>query len=462
MSDRIYEKKTLTLILAVSVFILQGLGTNAAGPAQAEPQAKAPVATTAMSLRDCIDTAIASNPGLNAARNGALAAEEAAGAARSGYLPRLDFQAGYKRWENHAFLPDSIQNLPFGPVSSVIGPTDSYNLGISGSYTLFDSGRRKSTVRGAEAMKDAAGQSASQTGQDVVMGVYSAYYGLLAAKADLDSADKSLKRSNDHLRLAEERKSVGAVPLADVLRARVGVANSKLALVSAKSAVDIAKGNLNTAMGRPAETPLAILDDESETTPPGKFSVEEAMNRAINNRPDLQAAISAESAKKEGVSAAKSAYGPSVVAQAAYGRLDSSFFPYDKDWAVGVAVRIPVFTGFERGHKLALARAELSKAGDERLKAELAVRQEVWIAHANVVRAYNSFEAVKALITDAGESLRMADERYKVGAGTITDLLDAETNMVDAQSAFVRSIYGCRVATAELQRAEGVLGGPEF
>jgi len=437
------------LVLAASLFLLQGLSLSCAEPTQAKSRA--------MSLADCIDTALASNPGLKAAKNGALAAKEAAGGAHSSYLPRLDFETGYRRWESHAFLPDSIQNLPFGPVSSVIGPTDSYNINLEGSYTIFDSGRRKARVRGAEAMKDAADQSASQTGQDVVMGVYSAYYGLLAAKADLDAAQESLKRSEDHLRLANERKSVGTVPLADVLRARVGVANSKLALVSAKSAVDIAKGNLNTAMGRPAETPLAILDDGSEISPPGDFSVTEAMNRAISNRPDLQAAISAESAKKESVRAAKSAYGPSVVAQAAYGRLDSSFFPYDKDWAVGVAVRIPVFTGFERGHKLALARAELSKAGDERLKAELAVRQEVWIAHANLVKAYNTVDAVKALNADARESLRMAEERYKVGAGTITDLLDTETNMADAQSALVRSIYGCRVATAELQRAEGVL-----
>jgi len=52
----------------------------------------------------------------------------------------------------------------------------------------------------------------------------------------------------------------------------------------------------------------------------------------------------------------------------------------------------------------------------------------------------------------------MADERYKVGAGTITDLLDAETNLAEAEAAKVRTEYGYRVAKAELRRAMGELG----
>jgi len=75
------------------------------------------------------------------------------------------------------------------------------------------------------------------------------------------------------------------------------------------------------------------------------------------------------------------------------------------------------------------------------------------------VKAYDSAVAVEALNADARESLRMADERYKVGAGTITDLLDAETNLAEAEAAKVRTEYGYRVAKAELMRAMGELGG---
>ncbi len=458
MSEHLSKKVVRLMIVALACASIAGAFTRAAVPARTRGKTDAP-ARAAMSLKDCIRTALSANPGLKAAQNGALAARESEGAVRSNYFPRLDFETGYRRWESRAFLPNSIQNLPFGPISNVIGPTNQYDLSLQGSYTLFDSGRRKASVRKAAASARAASQGASQAGQDTVMGVYRAYYGLLAAQANLSVARESLKRSEAHLRLAESRKAVGAVPLADVLRARVGVANARLALVSAGSAVDVARGDLNTAMGRPAETPLRIEDVKGAPLPPRPFSMDSAMKTAVARRPDLQAAVSRESAGREAVKAAKSAYGPTVTAQAAYGRLDSTFFPMDRDWAVGVAVRIPVFTGFERGHELARARAELAQVQNRRQEAELDVRRQVWTAHADVEKTYNSVLAVKALNADARESLRMADERYKVGAGTITDLLDAETNLAEAQAAQVRSNFDCRVAKAELERALGDLEG---
>ncbi len=460
MSEHVSKKFVPLLIAALATASLTGVLTRASTPVRAARKTDAP-APAAMSLKDCIRTALVSNPGLKAAKNGAMAARESEGAVRSEYFPRLDFQTGYRRWKSRAFLPNSIQNLPLGPISNVIGPTNQYDLSLQGSYTLFDSGRRKATVRVAAANARAASQGASQTGQDTIMGVYRAYYGLLAARANLSVAEESLKRSQAHLRLAESRKEVGAVPLADVLRARVGVANARLALVSARSAVDVARGDLNTAMGRPAETGIRIEDVKGEPAPPRPFSMDTAMKKAVVQRPDLQASLSRESAGKEAVKAAKSAYGPTVTAQAAYGRLDSAFFPMDRDWAVGVAVRIPAFTGFERGHELARARAELARAENERLQSELGVRRQVWTAHADVVKAYNSVQAVKALRADARESLRMANERYKVGAGTITDLLDAETNLAEAQAAQVRSDFDFRVARAELKRSLGELEAGE-
>ncbi len=458
MSERLSLGFVPALMLVAAVFCISGGSPLASETTSGSHTERKVTSGPVMTLEDCVRTALVSNPGLEASRNGARAAMETEGVARSGYFPRLDFQTGYRRWESRAFLPNSIQALPFGPIDNVIGPTDQYSLSLQGSYTLFDSGLRKASTHRAEAMSAEASQSALQKGQDTVLGVYKSFCGLLAAEADLSVARKSLKRSEDHLRLAEARKEVGAVPLADVLRARVSLANARLALVGARSAVDVARGNLNTTMGRPAETPLRIREVGPALAPPGSFSMDDAMKKAVAGRPELRAAANREAAGRESVRAARSAYGPTVTAEAAYGRLDNAFFPMDKNWAVGVSVQIPVFTGFERRHTLARARAKLSQAENERLQAELGVRQEIWTAHADVVKAYDSAVAVEALNADARESLRMADERYKVGAGTITDLLDAETNLAEAEAAKVRTEYGYRVAKAELRRAMGELG----
>ncbi len=421
----------------------------------------APNPSPALSLEECIRTALSNNPSLKASRAGVTAALESEGRTRSAYYPQLALQAGYSRWESHAFLPNSIQNLPFGAISPVIGPTNQYSVGLQGSYTLFDSGLRKAEVAGAKAAREATSEVSGQDTQDLVLNVTSSYYGLLAAEANLSVERQSLKRSEDHLRLAEDRKAVGAVPLADVLRARVEVANARLAEVHAASDVEVARGALAVSMGLSPDTPLAIRDAGAEVKPPTHLDAGQALAEAQARRPEVKAAERRVEAGRASVRAARSAYGPTVELAASYGRLDSTYFPQDKNWSAGIVLRLPVFTGFARGHALAQARTELGRAEDRRDQAALTVRQEVWNAQARLREAYNAVLAVRALTADAKESLRMADERYKVGAGTITDLLDAETNLAQAQSQRVDADFQYRVAGANLKRALGELEAPE-
>jgi TolC family type I secretion outer membrane protein len=447
--------------LAIPMLTAAMVALAAALSAAAPSAGAAPNPSPALSLEECIRTALSNNPSLKASRASVSSALESEGGTRSAYFPQIALQAGYSRWESRAFLPDSILTLPPLHLSPVIGPTNQYSLDLQGSYTLFDSGLRRAQVAGAKAAREAAGEAAAQDTQDLVLNVTSSYYGLLAAQANLAVAKQSLKRSEDHLRLAEDRKAVGAVPLADVLRARVEVANARLAQVHAASGVEVARGALAASMGLSPDTPLAIQDAGAEVRPPALLDPAQALAEAQARRPEVKAAERRVEAGRASVRAARSAYGPTVELDASYGRLDNTYFPQDKNWSAGIVLRLPVFTGFARSHALARARTELGRAEDRRDEAALAVRQEVWNALARLREAYNAVLAVRALTADAKESLRMADERYKVGAGTITDLLDAETNLAQAQAQQVDADFQYRVAGANLKRALGELEAPE-
>ncbi len=410
-----------------------------------------------LTLEACINAAFENNPSLKASGFAFAASKESEGAARSAYYPSLNFQGGYRRWESHAFLPDSILDLPFGRVSPVIGPVNQYSLSLEGSYTIFDGGFRKAQLHAASAKKEGASSESAKSREEIALVVTTDFYSLAASRAGLAVAQESLKRSEDHLKLAEERKAVGAVPLADVLRARVKVADARLAVVHNTSQVDIARGALAVAMGLSPDAQLDIEPVTAEAASPPDLNAPLAFSEAEARRPEMKAALEQVEAAKAAVRAAKSAYSPKVELDGAYGRMDSGFFPYDKDWSVGVMVRLPLFTGFERGHQLERAKAELSKAEELHGQQALYVRQEVWDAYASLQEAANAVQAVKALVADAKESLRMAQERYKAGAGTITDFLDAETNLSSAQSQEVQALFQYYVAGAALKRAMGAL-----
>lgn len=438
-------RKALVTAFAAMACAVAGCGLAATDPT--------PNRSLAMTLDECVRAAIEENPQYRAAIEGTVSASEAADAAKAPYYPDLSFTMAYQRFQTHIFLPNSL-DLPL--ISPIVGPIDSNGVSVSATYTLFDSGARKAVATQGRMGMEASLSAAAQSREEVAFGVHRAFFALLAAQEEKGVAFQSLKRTEEHLRLAEARKAAGAVPLADVLRARVEVGNARLSLVQAEGDLAVSRGSLNTAMGRSPDSPLQLVAPDGEALAPESSSAEAEFERALDLRPELKSASSRVEARRSAVALARSAYGPKLLALARYGRLDSDFFPQDEDWAIGVTLQIPLYN-YGRSHALARARSELTQEELGRKKLELSIRQEVWNARADVDKAWSSIEAAKALAADAEESLRMAKERYAAGAGTVTDLLDAETNMARSALALVSADYTYRVALSALKKAMGEL-----
>ena len=440
--------------------MIAGLGLAGFAPAVAEASRPLP-----MTLEDCVKAALQESPGLKVSERGAEAAEEAALSARSAYYPSLGAALGYRRIETRIFLPESIVNLGSPPptgassspaISPVLGPMSQWSLGLRASYTLFDAGQRKAQVRGSEAGRDAVRATSSVVRQETILQVSKAFYGLLSAKEQEGVSRRAWTRSEDHLKLAQARKEAGAVSKSDVLRFQVEVSNAKLRLVASEGAVRVARGTLNTAMGRPAETPLETTDEAIETrsTP---APAEDLAREALARRPELKSAESSVEARARAVDGARGTYGPKVSLDASWGRLDDVWFPTYRDWSVGIALSWPVFTGFARGHNLAKAKLDLEGEKEAARRTELSVRQEVWEARSNLEEASQSVETAKVLREEADESLRVARERYAEGAGIVSDLLDAEAALQKAESTLVQAQHALALARVQLQRAVGGL-----
>ncbi len=273
----------------------------------------------------------------------------------------------------------------------------------------------------------------------------------------LDVAGKNLSRAKDHLRLAKERKAAGAVSRADVLRVQVEVSNARLDQVRAESLVRISKGSLNTIMGLPAEKVLEVDPKTEEIDSPDSLDLLKSLDQAVHNRPEIKAALKRIEAQQGGVEAARSAFGPKVRAEGSYGWRDSSFLPNDQEWLAGITIEWPLFTGFSRKHRLAKAKAEVFKEEAETRQLLLRVKQEVLSAHSRLKETYEAVQTHKVLIQDAQESLRLAKERYEVGAGTITDLLDAQTALARALATRIEAEWDYHTAQAVFRRGLGLI-----
>lgn len=385
------------------------------------------------------------NPVTRAAAEGVRVAEEAVGEARAPYYPTLSVAASYARWETHAFLPEGLGG---STIPSTIGPTDDWTAALTGRYRLYDSGRRAADLRAALAQQRVAEHEAARVRQDLALEVRRAFYALVAARAGERVADTNLARAEEHLRLAQERRAAGAVSGGDVVQAQVQVAEARLARVRVESLVQQARGALNTAMGLPVATPVDADSQEGPIAPPDPTEVSSGLAQALSDRPTIAAAVQRALAATEAVSAAQSAFGPTIAAEWSAGLRDSDVFPSDRDWRAGVIVTWSLFDGFAKRHRLAGARAARARDEAEVERSKQTVQAEVWSAHAKLRETHEAIGAADVLIRDADESVRIARERYRVGAGTVNELLDAQAALARAGAVRAQAEWDYRTARA--------------
>jgi outer membrane protein len=412
-----------------------------------------------LTLPDCIRIALEENPAGRAAAAGVQGAKEAVGEAGAPYYPEVGLQTGYRRWQTHAFLPDFVR-IPPG-TAQILGPTDDWLAGLRARYTLYDFGERQAQLQVAKARQGLAREEQARIRQDIILSVYYGFYGLTSALEAKRVAEQNLDRSRDHLRLTNLRKEAGAAPKAEVLRTQVEVSNGQLTLVRAENLIRLARGNLNLSLGRPPEKPVEVTPSAQPPTRPEQMDLSLSLNQAVQSRPEIGGALKRIEVSQSNIQAARSAYGPRLRAEGSYGWRDNDFLPQDEDWAVGITLEWPLFTGFARKHRLARAKADLSKEKAEAERLMLAVRQEVWNAFSRITEMYQTLETTQTLVQDALESQRLSRERYEAGAGTVTELLDAQTALARAQATRVEAEWDYQIALATFKRATGKIGTEE-
>jgi len=406
-----------------------------------------------LSAEDCVQIALGPHPALAAAQAGVDAAAAAVGEARAPYYPRFDLTGGYHRLQRRAYLPGGL-TLPGGAAPKLIGPLDDWNGGLVSRMTLLDFGARKAGLAAAEARQSGAEAQADATRADLRATVRAAHHALTTAVELEQAAAKNLERAEAHRRLAGLRHEAGAVPQADVLRATAEAADARLQLITAQSRVRRLTGELNTAMGRPAETPLTVAAAAALAEPtPIDFAA--AVAQALAQRPELRASNQRTVAANAAVTAARAARAPRLQADASFGWRDTAWVPDTREWQAGLTIDFPIFDAGARQRGVARARAEAAREEADDASRRLRVRQEVWAAQVELERTWAAIGANEASRRAAEESLRAVRERYEFGAAIITDLLDTQTALARAEAALAEARGQYRTAQAYFSRAIG-------
>ena len=401
------------------------------------------------SLVELIDLAEAHNPETRFAWERARAQAASLGLARSELYPTLAAAAlsALTRYQN--FSGTTIDRRTAADLEGR----------LELSYTVFDFGTRAGRISAAKAEVLAANSLFNDVHRQVIFQVEQAYYQLLNSAGQLTAAQTSLTNAQTVQQSAEDRLQNGLATMPDVLQARSATAQAEYELQSIIGSQDIAQGNLGKALGNPPTIPVRVQPLEQLAIPDTLAdTVDQAVNRAFAQRPDLMRQLAEVRAANARIKEARAAYypvlnlGASAGAQGLYAYQDSDPRVHRGDFVGGIGLSLtwPLFDGGARHSKLERAKADerASEAGVN--AAHDAIAEEVWRAYSNLRTAFRQRQSALALLSAAEQSYAAALESYNHGVRNLLDVTAAQRSLALARSTDVLARTQVLASLAEL------------
>lgn len=372
----------------------------------------------------------------------ATAAWERRSALADVLAPRVTATSGYTRFSDPFF------NFGTGDITA-----DATSATLEASYTLLGAGKWAGLRRSAAAVTSAeAGEVAAA--YQVALETDRAFYAVLAeAELGRVAADR-LERAVEQLGFARVRVQAGETIAADSLRLLLEVNRARLDVVRRDSALAVSRLRLGRIVGEAGPVDAARLDTVAPPDLP--LSLEEATAELKARGPELRAARAQERSAGAALAAEREAYLPALVVTATTGAYDSEYFPSAlKRSQLAVALSWPLWDGGKRELAVARASAQRDVARAVRAERERATAEQMAEAYNGYVTARAGIELARTGVAVSSENYRVQLARYREGASTILDLLEAQVALSEAEAELVRSRYAARLALA---RTESLLG----
>jgi outer membrane protein TolC len=294
---------------------------------------------------------------------------------------------------------------------------------------------------------------------DLVLQVKEAYFNVLAADKAIEVAEQDVETRTWTVKVARSFFDVGMIPINDVLRAEVELANTEQALVRAKNAAMVARARFNTILVRPISTPVVLEDILTFT--PVKGDYDGYVDEALSNRPEIKILDVNILQTDQRTRLAKSGYYPEVNFTYEYIKegddpsVSGSPFHDANRWE---ALAVLSWTFWEWGKTYYAGREQESvmrQLIETKMDVEDGIRLEVKDSVLGLETAERNIPTTQKAVTQGEENLRVNEERYKAQVTTITELLDAQTLLAEARLNYYRALYDHNLARARLERAVG-------
>ncbi len=329
---------------------------------------------------------------------------------------------------------------------------------ISASIPIYTGNKNELNIDNSKIDLEKSQLNLERTKETVKYDTVKAYYDILEAKRTIDIDQESVDNYQQHLTNVQNLYAAGSVPKSDLLRSQVALSDAQQSLISAKNTYDINLSTFRNIIKLDRNENVVLTEDFSYE--PFKMSLSECLDYAINFRRDLKSAQLDLDVAKNDIEIAKAGYLPTVDFSIS-SSWDKQALPSgdDHDYRANVSANWNLFDSNVTRSNVQAAEANYNKAGYTLSDTEDNVDLEVRQAYLNMREAEKRFNSTSLAVQQAEEDYFIASEKYRVGAGIILDVIDAELALSQAKLNYTSAQYDYARYKANLEYAIGVPEG---
>ena len=368
--------------------------------------------------------------------------------------PALALLGGYTRTSHVEEYTLPLQ--PFNPLYPDV--PDNYRARLDLQWPIYTGGRQEALARAAGAERTAAGFDVVAARLDARLEAARAFWALVTATQTAAVVQRALDALDAHIRDQRSRLEQGLIPPNEVLTAEAQRAHQEVLAIEARNLRQVAKADLRRVIGDDTGRDVeAVMPAAGGVPAPPQAPLEAAKSQ----RPERQAIASRIEGSRQRESAAAGSAKPQVAVGAGfdYARPNPRIFPRADEWQdfwdASVNVSWSLWDGGRRRAEQAEAaagtRALVSRSADFDRQLAFEVEQR----RLDVESAVGAIAATETGVRAAAEAQRVVAERFAAGVATNTDVLDAQTALLQAELDRTRAIASARLAMARLDRALG-------
>jgi len=407
-----------------------------------------PAHAETLSLKQCVQRILMTNPLLDEARKNVAAAADGIVSAEGRHYPKVTLDATITQRQDP---------LPYVPAQSAkIGPHFSDNFA---SYTLqvtvpiYQGGQTSNGVKLSKVREAIQQDAFIMTRNELIANTVNTYYKIQQLQSLKSSAQRSVEALQEQIKNARLMLEVGRIAKVDLLKVEVQKANEEQRLLAYQEALNNASNALRYFMGetlQPASESLALSDPLRERPIVTNFNDGLKLAFSKSKYQFYRRAVD------EADLNSKTALGrllPSVNAFGGY--LDQfGFNPSYKEanWFVGLNLSMPLF---DKSLYADLSRERVLREKNARkLQAvENQIRFEMRNASSSITESRNRIRAAEHVLEQARESFRIEQQKYAVGSGAMAELLLAQAAEATAEANYSQALYDYNAAIVDWQKA---------